>query len=230
MSRIIKIDVISDTICPWCYVGKRRLDTALKSFSNAKFEINWKPFFLDPNLPSEGVDKMEMYAKKFGKSRIEGMIAAMKQTGLNENPPIQFSYGGKVANTLDSHRLIEYSKHHNKQEEVVSELFSDYFEGEKNIGSRDVLTDAAVRAGLDGGQVSRFLESSEGVEQVKEEVEEAHLKYRVSGVPFFIFEGKYALSGAQEPEAIKRVVEKILTEQKPTTVAGDVCTIDGTCN
>jgi len=108
--KLIRVDVVSDTVWPWCYIGKRRLEKAISLFSgrNVDFEISWRPFQLNPNASEEGVDKMNYYEMKFGKERTERMIPYMKQIGASEN--INFSYGGKVANTLNSHRLIEYAK------------------------------------------------------------------------------------------------------------------------
>jgi len=206
--RVVKIDVISDNICPWCYVGKRRLEKAMKQVpaGKARFEVNWLPFFLDPTLPKPGVDKMAHYTKKFGKQRAEMMLPHMKEVGLSEG--IRFSYGGKIGNTLNSHRLVEFAKQKGRQNEMIDTLFAFYFEQERDIADDAVLVEAAVKAGLDKAEVTKFLASDEFKAQTLKEVEEAHEK-DVSGVPYFIIDGKYEFSGAQEPDTFLSIFKKI---------------------
>jgi len=170
------------------------------------FQVKWLPFFLDPSLPETGVDKMQRYKKKFG-SNVEPIISRMKSVGEEEG--IRFSYGGQIANTRNSHRLIEYADKLGKQDEVVNVLFRNYFEEEKNVGSIDVLTEAAKTAGLDENKAREFLLSGEGREEVDSTVEQMLEEYGVTGVPFFIIDNKYALSGAQEPATFLSVFNKI---------------------
>jgi len=132
--RIVHIDIVSDTVCPWCFVGKRRLEKALKQLDPLKVqtEIRWLPFFLNPNAPKPSQNKLEMYKKKFGPERVEQMVPHMKKVGGEEG--INFSFGGNTGLTLDSHRLLEYALEKYgfvKQNELTEILFSYYFEQEK---------------------------------------------------------------------------------------------------
>jgi len=172
---------------------------------------------LNPNASEEGVDKMNYYEMKFGKERTERMIPYMKQIGASEN--INFSYGGKVANTLNSHRLIEYAKKKSGlkcQDQVVDSLFKSYFEKEENLGDLSVLVSAAEISGLDKTEAEAFLKSDEGSAEVRNDMKNWRYRYRVDGVPFFILSAEddagaeYTLSGAQEPNAFTQVFEQFL--------------------
>jgi len=207
--KVVKIDIISDNICPWCYVGKKRLEKALKQVdpNKAKIEINWRPFFLDPTLPKPGVDKMAHYAKKFGKQRAAQMLPHMKEVGKADG--INFSYGGKIGNTMNSHRLVEFAKQKGKQNEMIDTLFAYYFEQERDIADDAVLVEAATKAGLDKAEVTKFLAGDEFRHHVEEDVQKAHSDNDVSGVPYFVIDGKYEFSGAQEPEVFTSIFKKI---------------------
>lgn len=156
---VLKIDVISDTVCPWCFIGKRRLEKAMNQFmathSNVTFDVEWHPFQLAPTM-SKTKPKMEHYIRKFGQERAQAMVPYMKSVGEPEG--ISFSYGGVIANTLDSHRLIHWSRQFGCQNQVVEELFKDYFEREQNIGDASVLAAAAERAGLDKDKVRLYID------------------------------------------------------------------------
>mmetsp|Transcript_2397 Transcript_2397/g.3153 ORF Transcript_2397/g.3153 Transcript_2397/m.3153 type:complete len:213 (-) Transcript_2397:44-682(-) len=187
---------------------KKRLERAIKQVQDKyDFQIKWKPFFLDPTLPAEGIDKLGHYKKKFGESRMAVMLPRMVDLGKEEG--INFSYGGKIANTLNSHRLIHYAVKFNKQNEVVNTLFRNYFEEEKNIGSLDVLLSAAVQAGLDESKVKEYLESEEDKDFVKKEALHVIQEFGVSGVPFFVFNDKFTVSGAQDPAVFLSIFPKI---------------------
>jgi len=170
------------------------------------FEVKWLPFFLNPGLPTEPLNKMEYYTKRFGQ-RVPSMIEHLKKVGDQEG--IKFSYGGTICNTLNSHRLIEFADKHGKQDQVVNVLFRNYFEEEKNIGSYEVLADAAKEAGLDREKTIQFLKSEELKEEVKEKIENIQIEYGVDGVPFFVFNNKLAFSGAQEPATFLSVFNKL---------------------
>jgi len=188
-------------------VGKRRLEKAIQQVENKfNFEVKWLPFFLNPALPTEPLNKMEYYMKKFGQ-RVPSMIENLKKIGEHEG--IKFSYGGTICNTLNSHRLIEYADKHGKQDEVMNVLFRNYFEEEKNIGSFEVLADAAKQVGLDREKTMQFLKSDDLKEEVMEKVEKVQVEYGVDGVPFFVFNNKVAFSGAQEPATFLSVFNKL---------------------
>ncbi|RDL39651.1 uncharacterized protein BP5553_03991 [Venustampulla echinocandica] len=208
------IQVVSDTVCPWCYVGKKKLDGAIKAYkeshpdSNDTFSITWKPFYLNPGAPKIGVDKIAYYNSRFGEERAAMMFDRLSQVGTDVG--INFKFGGKAGNTRDSHRLISLgqSKSPAVQTRVVEELFSAYFENEGDITSHQVLRDAGVKAGLDEKEVKEWLESDKGGPEVDHEVEQAK-RNQISGVPNFTIQRKYEVGGAQEPEVFLRLFEKI---------------------
>jgi len=178
-------------------VGKRRLERAIAHLdeSKVKVEVNWLPFYLDPNLPTPGKDKMTHYVNKFGKQRTDMMLPHMKNVGLEEG--ISFSYGGKIGNTTDSHRLVEFAKQQGKQDEIINKLFAFYFEQERDISDRATLIEAGESIGLNG--VKEMLESDAFKDEVAHLVEQAY-RQNVHGVPYFRINNRVGVSGAQEPE------------------------------
>jgi len=184
-------------------------------FKDVNFNVIWRPFQLNAAAPKgKGVNKMEMYIEKFGKSRMDAMLPQMKETGLKEG--INFSYGGYTGNTFDSHRLIWKAKEVggiDLQDKVVESLFKAYFEEEKSMGDLSVLIDCAnrVEGMMDDVSVKEFLEeSNNGKNETLKELEEYRRVYGVSGVPFFIFNEKYSFSGAQPPDEILSVFKKLV--------------------
>ncbi|OZJ01794.1 hypothetical protein BZG36_05189 [Bifiguratus adelaidae] len=214
MTKQIQIDIVSDTICPWCFIGKRRLEKAIANTKAAhpdaqiEFNIDWQPFQLDPTLPKEGYNKREHYIEKFGKARAQAMFPRMEAVGKDDG--INFSYGGTVSNTLDSHRLIAFAKSKGKQDAVVEELFHNYFEQEKNIADEEVLKAAGVKAGLDAAEVEVFLKSGELAYETKGEIER-NMRRNIHGVPNFTINKRYQLSGAQEPETFQEIFEQVIS-------------------
>jgi len=212
------IEVVSDTVCPWCYVGKQKLQQAINAYkqlhpnSNDTFSTTWMPFYLNPGAPKQGVDKAAYYKAKFGEERTAMIFERLAQTGKDTG--INFKFGGKTGNTRDSHRLIQLGKSKSPaiQTRVVEELFSAYFENEGDITSHAVLTSAGVKAGLDEKEVKEWLASDKGGKAVDEEVEQAQHN-QISGVPNFTIQGKYEVGGAQDPGVFLRLFEKIKAEQ-----------------
>ncbi|KAI9099350.1 DSBA-like thioredoxin domain-containing protein [Phlyctochytrium arcticum] len=208
--RVIPIEVVSDTICPWCYIGKKRLDKAIAT-AKAKqlpvdFQIKFKPFQLDGTLPKEGVSKLERYRAKFGEARMQQMMPHITQVAAGEG--IKLSMDGLTASTIDSHRVLDLAAKKGLQLPLVDELFADYFERSKNIGDPTVLADAAARVGLKREEVLEYLASNEGEEKVMSEIEEARRR-RITGVPHFRIAEQYSLSGAQEPDAFLEIFEAL---------------------
>ncbi|KAF9112913.1 hypothetical protein BGX27_002578 [Mortierella sp. AM989] len=210
--KTIKVDIVSDTVCPWCYIGKKRLEKAITSFKSkpehkdVQFEVNWRPYQLDPSASKTPIPKMTMYTQKFGPTRAPLMRDRMIQVGQEEG--IQFSYNGNIVNTLDSHRLVDFAAKRGKQDEMVTELFKDYFERDK-CGEMSTLIDSAVKVGLDRAEVEAYLNSTEGIKEVQEDIEKSKLE-GVQGVPNFTIDGKYVLSGAQEPSTFEEVFNKVV--------------------
>ncbi|KAK9150637.1 hypothetical protein Syun_008946 [Stephania yunnanensis] len=201
--RLIKIDISSDTVCPWCFVGKKNLDKAIASAKDQfDFKIQWHPYLLNPSAPKEGIPKREFYEKKFGSQSLE--IAA-RMTEVYRRLGLEYDMSGLTGNTLDSHRLITWAAHNglDKQNALVEELFIGYFTQGKYIGDRKFLAEAAAKVGLEGAE--EFLEDpNKGVAEVHEEL----AKYStINGVPHFVIDGEIKISGGQPPEVFLRAFQ-----------------------
>ena len=200
------VAIVSDTICPWCYIGKRRFERA-NAGRPADLAVEWRPFQLNPDMPAEGVDRMRYLVSKFGpEERVAEIFTAIEQAGESEGIEFVFDRIARTPNTVDSHRLIEYAGAHDAQDGVVESLFHRYFEQGEDISDHGVLTAAGVDGGLDEDELRRFLEGDDGLAEVRKESEAAS-RAGISGVPCFIFEGRYAVSGAQSPDVFERVFE-----------------------
>ncbi|KAI5340714.1 hypothetical protein L3X38_019988 [Prunus dulcis] len=204
--KLIQIDIVSDTVCPWCFVGKKNLDKALEaSRDRYDFEVRWHPFQLNPNAPKEGVDKKRYYEEKFGSGMSGRMESRMSE--IFRGHDLEYNLSGLTGNTLDSHRLIYFAglQGHEKQHELVGELFLGYFTQEKYIGDREFLLESARKIGVEGP--AEFLEDpNNGLNEVNEELK----KYTkdINGVPHFLINnGKQELSGGQPPEVFLRAFE-----------------------
>ncbi|KAL8947982.1 MAG: hypothetical protein Q9222_005790 [Ikaeria aurantiellina] len=210
------ISIVSDTVCPWCYVGKTKLDRAISVYKSAHpnstdtFSTTWYPFYLNPDAPKIGIDKRQYYISKFGAERVPMMFDRLASIGKSVG--IDFKFGGKTGNTRDSHRLIQLAKTKGPdvQTKVVEELFKSYFEKEEDITSHDILTAAAVKGGLGEREIKDWLASDKGGKEVDKEVMEAQMK-AISGVPHFTMQGKYEIGGAQDPEAFVQIFDRIKT-------------------
>ncbi|KAH7410275.1 DSBA-like thioredoxin domain-containing protein [Phaeosphaeria sp. MPI-PUGE-AT-0046c] len=211
------INVVSDTVCPWCYVGKKRLEKGIAAYkekypdSNDTFATNWFPFYLDPSAP-KSMDKQERYESKFGKERTAMMQQRLSQIGEAEG--IHFKYGGKTGNTRDSHRLIQLGKTKGPQAQtrVIEELFTAYFENEKDITRQEVLIEAGVKAGLDEKEAKDWLESGKGGSEVDKEVQNA-VEQNISGVPNFTINDRFEIGGAQDAAAFVQLFERFKKQE-----------------
>ncbi len=212
------VAIVSDTICPWCYIGKRRFERA-QAGRPTDLAVEWRPFQLNPDMPAEGVDRMRYLVAKFGsEERVAEIFSAIEQAGEAEGIEFVFDRIARTPNTVDSHRLIEYAGARKAQDGVVESLFHRHFEQGEDIGDHGVLTAAGVDGGLDEDELRRFLDGSDGVDDVKKESEAAS-RAGISGVPCFIFEGRYAVSGAQPPDVFERVFELTATARSETPAA-----------
>ncbi|KAL0483431.1 hypothetical protein AKO1_014766 [Acrasis kona] len=206
----ITIDIVSDTICPWCFVGKRRLESAIEEYKSlnpeASFEVKWHPYYLDPT--SKIQVKMDRYVQKFGQERMEKMLPYMKNVAKQEG--INMEYNGPIGPTQLSHRLINYagSKSPELQDRVVERLFKEYFEINGNIFEIDPLLKISNELGLDEKEVKSALEGEEGSREVDREVHKNQQR-GITGVPFFTINNRLHLSGAQEPSEFLRAFTRI---------------------
>jgi len=214
----MQIDIVSDTVCPWCFIGKRRLERALAKAGLDDVQIGWRPFQLNPDMPSEGMDRREYLKLKFGGDGSGGgMYQAIRAAGEDESIPFDFSAIRIQPNTIDSHRLIHFAGTRGKQDAVVEALFRAYFTNGRNIGEIDALVDAAVDGGLDGEEVRAYLASDADRERIVEEDRVAR-EIGVQGVPCFIINRTYAVSGAQDPSVFLKVFESVASAEAPSEV------------
>lgn len=214
---MIYVDIVSDTICPWCYIGKRRFERALAISGRNDVALSWRPFQLNPDMPAEGMTRDDYVRAKFGGGdRPRQIYQAIAESGREAGIEFQFSRIKRTPNTVLSHRLVFWSAKNLRQDEVVGELFKAYFEEGLDIGDLDTLVACAVRAGLDETASRRFLTSDEGRQEVVASDVYAR-RLGINGVPCFIVNRKYAVSGAQPPSAFVEVFN--LAERDAATSA-----------
>ena len=212
---MVRIDIYSDIVCPWCYVGKRRLERALTSIGG-DVHVTWRPFQLNPTMPLEGMNRKAYLEAKFGRLEAFGrMEEQLLAVGKDEQIPFAFEKVQRTPNTFAAHRLIWYAEQQDRQDAAVESLFRGYFTEGADIGSMSVLGQLAGRAGLDAAAVESFLHSEDGTAKVKAE-EEVGRRLDIRSVPYFLLNGTYALSGAQPSDrfvsALKQV-ERVLAEK-----------------
>lgn len=204
----MQIDVISDTVCPWCFIGKRRLGRAMLLRPHIAFTVKWRPFQLDPTVPRDGMERAAYMSAKFGgDARIAEMDALIAAEGEKEGIAFDFAAIGRRPNTINSHRLVRWAESAGVQDDVVERLFIAYFENGEDIGDIRVLADIADVSGMDGAQVADMLESDQDLALVEREDQLAR-EMGVTGVPAMIFANKVAVSGAREPEVLTMVIDK----------------------
>lgn len=211
MQRIV-IDVVSDMVCPWCYVGKARLDLAIAEvLDEVSVDINWRPYRLNPDYPPEGVDqKAELEKKLGGKEKVEQAHEMLTQLGKEVGIAFDFDAITVGPNTLDAHRLSLWAHAEGRefQDKVVNELFRANFEQGLNIGDHTVLADIGEKAGMNREVVTKLLASDADKDTIVAEIDAAQ-QMGVSGVPFFILDQKYAVSGAQSKEVLINALRDI---------------------
>jgi predicted DsbA family dithiol-disulfide isomerase len=208
------IEAFSDAICPWCYIGKRRPEKALELLGDRHdVQILWRPFELNPGMPPEGIDRRAYRTAKFGRwERSLELDARVAAVGVEVGIPYAFDRISRTPNSFDAHRLIGYARTEGKQDAVVESLFRAYFTEGQNIGDRRVLAELAAGVGLDRAEVEGFLESDQGADDVRREQERGR-RLGIDGVPHFLFNGKVALSGAQEPGTILEAIKRALRSE-----------------
>jgi len=207
----MKIEVVSDVICPWCFLGKRRLDKALALLPEVKAEVIYRPFFLDPSIPPEGLDRHKYMADKFGQARLATLHKPLEEAGAKDGVPYHFDKITRTPNTLDAHRLIRWAQQAGKQAEVVEALFCAYWRDGKDVGNFTVLVEIAQACGMDGAEVARLLPTDTDRVSVMDEVQKAY-SLGVQGVPTFIIDQKYGISGAQEVEQLASSIRQVATQ------------------
>jgi predicted DsbA family dithiol-disulfide isomerase len=217
----VTVDVISDVICPWCYIGKRRLERALLDLGGVhEINVRWHPFQLNPTMPSEG-DRRAYRTAKFGSwERSQALDAQVAAAGESEG--IAFDRIGRTPNTIDAHRLIALAEEQGDQDAMVESLFRGYFSEGRDLGDRETLLDLAGRAGLGQGRAGSLLDEDEGLEWIRAAEVRAR-RLGVQGVPCFVINGEVATSGAQGPKSFLDAFDRASADGP--VGEGGVCTI-----
>jgi predicted DsbA family dithiol-disulfide isomerase len=204
----MKIEVISDVICPWCFLGKRRLDKALTLAPDIKVEVAFRPFFLDPSIPPEGLSREGYIKSKFGTRDLKALHQPLMDAGARDGVPFHFDKITRTPNTLNAHRLIRWALQAGQQPQVVEALFCAYWRDGKDVGAIAVLAEIASTCGMDGQEVLRLLAMPTAAKEVMEEAQKAY-ELGVHGVPTFIINQRYGISGAQEAEALADAIRQV---------------------
>ena len=199
--------MIFDTVCPWCYIGKRRMEQALALRPHVDIDLVWRPFLLNREIPADGIDRTAYLIRKFGsEARVRRIYGAIAQAGESVDIDFAFDRIDRTPNSVDSHRLIRYALLNGTNPRIVETLFFEYFIEGLDIGRQDVLQEIGARDGLDGDAIGAYLKSEEDIDFVYDENTRAH-RMGVNGVPAFVFNEKMVISGAQEPKILARMID-----------------------
>ena len=223
---MITLDIVSDTVCPWCYIGKRRLERALGERPDLALRIGWRPFQLNPDMPAAGMPRPQYLAMKFGGAeRARRIYSAIQMAGQQEGLDFRFDSMARQPNTIDSHRVIRWAGDAGVQDQLVEILFRRYFIEGGDIGDHDALAAAAGAAGMDRAAVRERLDRDDDVEVVRQE-ESVARRLGINGVPTFIVNRRYAVSGAQEPSVLLHVFDLALKEGSDNLQAAEFSAAD----
>jgi predicted DsbA family dithiol-disulfide isomerase len=210
----VRIDVVSDVVCPWCFIGKRRLEKALALNPDIPVEVHWRPYFLNDWIPREGISREEYLTTKFGSpERYKDIAQRVAQAAASEGLTYAIDGISRQPNTLDAHRLIRWAEGIGKAAEMKQKLMELYFTQGADLTNRAVLVQAAADIGLDPEDVGAALASDQDVAQIEQEALAAK-EAGIEGVPCFIFGGKFAVSGAQAPEYLADAIARAAQAQQ----------------
>jgi predicted DsbA family dithiol-disulfide isomerase len=211
-AKPLRIDVVSDVVCPWCFIGKRRLEKAVALTPDIPVEIYFHPYFLNDWIPREGIPRMEYLTRKFGSvEAYRGMAAQVAEAAAQEGLTYAIDKIARQPNTLDSHRLIHWAELQGKGPAMKQRLMDLYFTEGADLTDREVLVRAAADIGLDADEVRTRLATKEDVAETTQAADAAK-QAGINGVPTFIIDGRYAVSGAQAPESLAELIRKAATE------------------
>src|SRR5487761_49423 len=214
----MRIDIVADVSCPWCFIGKRRLETALAQRPAIAPDITWRPFQLNPDMPAEGMPREAYLAAKFGgQAHAKRINQAAVDAGTSVGIPFAFEKIQRTPNTLAAHRLVRFAQREGRATELVDRLFAGYFIEGRDIGNSDVLAAIAGESGLDAATARAFLAGASERAEVLADYAGAR-RLGINAVPCFIFDGQYAISGAQEPAFFFPVFD--LVQNGPARAAG----------
>ncbi len=211
---MIRLDIFSDPVCPWCFIGKANLDRALEAHPTHPFRIEWHPFQLNPDMPAGGVDKHRYLAEKFGEDRLVQMHLRLREASRAAGAEIDPDTPKRMPNTLDAHRLIHWAGLEGRQTAVVSAIMRAYWREGRDIGNAGVLTDIAAAAGMDRAVTARLLASDADADDIRARDADARQK-GVNSVPTFLIAQHYVVTGAQPPEVWGNVIRELLEQSGP---------------
>ena len=211
----LKIDIVSDVVCPWCVIGFINLQKAIKELNDQiKFEINWKPYELHPEIPQNGYDKKLYLKQKFGDiSGGQSPYKQIEEIGNSLGFEFNFSKTERIPNTFNAHRLLWKSKQEGLQTELSEALFKAYFTDGRDVGSIEVLSDIAHEVGMKKEEIKNFLNSKEGGQETADD-EMEFIEKSIGAVPTYFINDKYIIQGGQEPETFVSFLDKILMKEK----------------
>jgi predicted DsbA family dithiol-disulfide isomerase len=205
----VRIDVVSDVVCPWCFIGKRRLEKALALKPDVPVEVHWHPYFLNDWIPREGISREQYLTTKFGSAeRYKGIAQRVSAAAAAEGLDYAMDKISRQPNTLDAHRLIKWAGDIGKAAEMKQHLMDLYFSDGADLTNHTVLAQAAGDVGLNADDVRAWLASDKDIAAVEQEAQQAK-EAGIEGVPTFIFNGKVAVSGAQAPEQLAEAIERL---------------------
>lgn len=211
---MIRLDIFSDPVCPWCYLGKANLDRALEAAPSHPFRVEWHPFQLNPDMPREGVLKRDYLAERFGgEKQVETIHDRLRQIAAQNGVALDPDVPKRIPNTLDAHRLIHWAGLEGRQTPVVAALFRAYWKEGRDIGNPGVLADIAGAEGMDRAVTLRLLESDADADDIRARDEDARRK-GVSAVPTFLIAQQYVVSGAQPPDVWAKVIAELAEANK----------------
>ncbi len=210
---MIKIDILSDPICPWCYIGKARLEKALEAERDHPFAIEWHPFQLNPDMPAQGMDRREYLETKFGgRENALRVYGEIDKHAREEGLDIDFAAIQRTPNTINAHRLIHWAGIEGKQNAIVDALFKAYFREGRDIGNTEVLCDLADSAGLDAAVIGKLLASDADIDNIRQR--DTHSREMgVNSVPTFIIANQHAVPGAQTTDLWRKVIGELRDQQ-----------------
>ncbi len=215
----LSIDVYSDVVCPWCYIGKRRLERALNGTGEVRARVVWRPFQLNPTMPPAGMERRTYLEAKFGSlDAFRPMEEQMLAAGSAEGIPFALDRIVRTPYTFDTHRLLWFADQQGRQDAMVESLFCGYFVEGEDVGTRPVLVRLAERAGLDPQLVDEMLASEKGQAEVRTEEAAGH-KLGIRGVPYFVFNNMYGFSGAQPVEVFTSAIRRVRAQASATEQA-----------
>ncbi len=207
----LRIDVFSDVICPWCFLGKHQLERAIAEHSNASLEVHFRPYALNPDTPREGVSRVEYFKKRFGSNlaALDAAHARLEDLGSKVGIRFAFDRAERIPNTIAAHAVARWAAEQQLEATVVERLFTAYFTEGRDIGNHGTLADIAAEAGLDRHDVLGRLARETDFDAVREEADAARTE-GITGVPFYIFGERLAVSGAQPTDVLSKVIARAL--------------------